>query len=115
MTSNNHLQAFKESLKNIDREEFLKLLEEIEAEPQNENELTVGEFLDLMKGKNCFSDTVITNNKVPKPVFFNNSDSILILADNFSNAKAIACVQEVNYTYNKNNTQVEFKNTIKAA
>jgi hypothetical protein len=46
---NNHLQAFKESLKNIDREEFLKLLAEIEAEPQDENELTVGEFLDLMK------------------------------------------------------------------
>lgn len=46
---NNHLQAFKESLKNIDREEFLKLIAEIEAEPQDENELTVGEFLDLMK------------------------------------------------------------------
>ena len=29
---NNHLQAFKESLKNIDREEFLKLIAEIEAE-----------------------------------------------------------------------------------
>lgn len=43
------LQAFKESLKNINREEFLKLIAEIEAEPQNENELTVGEFLDLMK------------------------------------------------------------------
>lgn len=52
MTPNNHLQAFKESLKNIDREEFLKLLAEIEAEPQNENELTVGEFLSLMKGEN---------------------------------------------------------------
>ena len=122
MTHNNHLQAFKESLKNIDREEFLKLLAEIEAEPQDENELTVGEFLDLMKGKICFSDTVITNNTASKPVFFNNSNSIL-LADNFPNAKAIICAQEINYTYNnnntqvefKNNTQVEFKNTIKAA
>lgn len=114
MTHNNHLQAFKESLKNIDREEFLKVLAEIEAEPQDENELTVGEFLDLMKGKICFSDTVITNNTVPKPVFFNSSNSIL-LADNFPNAKAITCAQEVNYTYNYNNTQVEFKNTIKAA
>lgn len=109
------LERFRQSIENMPDEEFLKLLEEIEAEPQNENELTVGEFLDLMKGKNCFSDTVITNNKVPKPVFFNNSDSILILADNFSNAKAIACIQELNYTYNNNNTQVEFKNTIKAA
>ena len=114
MTHNNHLQAFKESLKNIDREEFLKLLIDIEAEPQDENELTVGEFLDLMKGKICFSDTVITNNTASKPVFFNNSNSIL-LADNFPNAKAITCAQEVNYTYNYNNTQVEFKNTIKAA
>ena len=52
MTPNNHLQAFKESLKNIDREEFLKLLTDIEAEPQDENELTVGEFLSLMKGEN---------------------------------------------------------------
>ena len=114
MTHNNHLQAFKESLKNIDREEFLKLLTDIEAEPQDENELTVGEFLDLMKGKICFSDTVITNNTASKPVFFNSSNSIL-LADNFPNAKAITCAQEVNYTYNYNNTQVEFKNTIKAA
>ena len=114
MTSNNHLQAFKESLKNIDREEFLKLLTDIEAEPQDENELTVGEFLDLMKGKICFSDTVITNNTASKPVFFNNSNSIL-LADNFPNAKAITCAQEVNYTYNYNNTQVEFKGAIKAA
>ena len=114
MTHNNHLQAFKESLKNIDREEFLKVLAEIEDEPQDENELTVGEFLDLMKGKISFSDTVITNNKASKPVFFNNSNSIL-LADNFPNAKAITCAQEVNYTYNYNNTQVEFKNTIKAA
>ena len=46
---NNHLQAFKESLKNIDREEFLKLIAEIEAEPQDEKELTVGELWDLMK------------------------------------------------------------------
>ena len=46
---NNHLQAFVESLKNINREEFLKLIAEIEAEPQDEKELTVGEFLDLMK------------------------------------------------------------------
>ena len=114
MTHNNHLQVFKESLKNIDREEFLKLLADIETEPQDENELTVGEFLDLMKGKICFSDTVITNNTASKPVFFNNSNSIL-LADNFPNAKAITCAQEVNYTYNYNNTQVEFKNTIKAA
>ena len=114
MTHNNHLQAFKESLKNIDREEFLKVLAEIEDEPQDENELTVGEFLDLMKGKICFSDTVITNNTASKPVFFNNSNSIL-LADNFPTAKAITCAQEVNYTYNYNNTQVEFKNTIKAA
>ena len=114
MTHNNHLQAFKESLKNIDREEFLKVLADIEDEPQDENELTVGEFLDLMKGKICFSDTVITNNTASKPVFFNNSNSIL-LADNFPNAKAITCAQEVNYTYNYNNTQVEFKNTIKAA
>ena len=114
MTHNNHLQVFKDSLKNIDREEFLKLLADIETEPQDENELTVGEFLDLMKGKICFSDTVITNNTASKPVFFNNSNSIL-LADNFPNAKAITCAQEVNYTYNYNNTQVEFKNTIKAA
>ena len=121
MTHNNHLQAFKESLKNIDREEFLKILAEIEAEPQDENELTVGKFLDLMEGKICFSDTVISN-AVPKPVFFNNSNSVL-LADNFPNAKAITCAQEINYTYNNNNTQVEFKNntqvelknTIKAA
>lgn len=121
MTHNNHLQAFKESLKNIDREEFLKLLREIEAEPQDENELTVGEFLDLMEGKICFSDTVITGNEVPKPVFFNNSnsvltlaDNLLILADNFPNAKAITCAQEINYTYNNNNTQVEFKNNTQA-
>lgn len=51
MTHNNHLQSFKESLKNIDREEFLKILADIEAEPQDENELTVGEFLSLMKGE----------------------------------------------------------------
>ena len=49
LMENNHLQAFKESLKNINREEFLKLIAEIEAEPQDEKELTVGEFLDLMK------------------------------------------------------------------
>ena len=123
MTHNNHLQAFKESLKNIDREEFLKILADIEAVPQDEYELTVGEFLDFMEEKICFSDTVITNNTASKPVFFNNSNSVLILADNLPNVKAITCAQEINYTYNnnntqvefKNNTQVEFKNTIKAA
>ena len=29
-------------------EDFLKLLDEIEAQPQEENELTVGEFLSLI-------------------------------------------------------------------
>ena len=43
------LERFSRSIENMLDEEFLKLIAEIEAEPQNENELTVGEFLDLMK------------------------------------------------------------------
>ena len=43
------LERFRRSIENMPDEEFLKLLAEIETEPQNENELTVGEFLDLMK------------------------------------------------------------------
>ena len=45
------LERFRQSIENMPDEEFLKLLAEIEAEPQNENELTVGEFLSLMKGE----------------------------------------------------------------
>ena len=46
------LERFRQSIENMPDEEFLKLLAEIEAAPQNENELTVGEFLSLMKGEN---------------------------------------------------------------
>lgn len=45
------LERFRQSIENMPDEEFLKLLAEIEAEPQDENELTVGEFLSLMKGE----------------------------------------------------------------
>lgn len=43
-----HLEAFKKSLEEISDEEFKKLLDELESEPHDENEMTVGEFLDLM-------------------------------------------------------------------
>lgn len=87
MAPNNHLQAFKESLKNIDREEFLKLLAEIEAEPQDENELTVGEFLDLMKREH-------------------NSIFRVFPTDNTA----------VGFSFtSSNDTQLAFKNTIQAA
>lgn len=43
------LERFRRSIENMPDEEFLKLLAEIEADPQDQNELTVGEFLDLMK------------------------------------------------------------------
>ena len=71
MTHNNHLQAFKESLKNIDREEFLKILADIEAEPQDENELTVGEFLSLMKGED-YSIFKILSVITDKKLYFYN-------------------------------------------
>lgn len=45
------LERFRQSIENMPDEEFLKLLAEIEAEPQDENELTAGEFLSLMKGE----------------------------------------------------------------
>lgn len=44
-----HLEAFKKSLEEISDEEFKKILDELESEPHDENEMTVGEFLDLMK------------------------------------------------------------------
>lgn len=43
-----HLEAFKKSLEEISDEEFKKILDELESEPYDENEMTVGEFMDLM-------------------------------------------------------------------
>lgn len=54
MKQNNHinssdpLEVFKESLKSKDKQALLDLAKEIEAEPQDENEITVGEFLLLI-------------------------------------------------------------------
>ena len=44
-----HLEAFKKSLEEISDEEFKKILDELESEPHDKNEMTVGEFMDLMK------------------------------------------------------------------
>lgn len=45
MKENKNIKAFKESLKKINKDEFLKLVKEIDAEPQNETEMTYSEFL----------------------------------------------------------------------
>lgn len=42
------LERFRKSIEDMPNEDFLKLLDEIEAQPQQENELTVGEFLSLI-------------------------------------------------------------------
>lgn len=48
INSSDPLEVFTESLKSKDKQTLLDLAKEIEAEPQDENEITVGEFLLLI-------------------------------------------------------------------
>ena len=81
------LERFRQSIENMPDEEFLKLLAEIEAEPQDENELTAGEFLSLMKGEDYSIFKIFPTDNTAVGFSFIGS----------------------------NDTQLAFKNTIKAA
>ena len=81
------LERFRQSIENMPDEEFLKLLAEIEAEPQDENELTVGEFLSLMKGEDYSIFKIFPTDNTAVGFSFTGS----------------------------NDTQLAFKNTIQAA
>ena len=58
-------ELFKESLENISDDDFAKLLDEMENDPQGQG-ITIGEFIDLMNQNILVSDTIIVNNEKNK-------------------------------------------------
>ncbi|WP_314288093.1 MULTISPECIES: hypothetical protein [Capnocytophaga] len=58
-------ELFKESLEKISDEDFAKLLDEMENDPQGQG-ITIGDFIDLMNQNILVSDTIIVNNEKNK-------------------------------------------------
>ena len=58
-------ELFKESLEKISDEDFDKLLDEMENDPQGQG-ITIGDFIDLMNQNILVSDTIIVNNEKNK-------------------------------------------------
>ena len=58
-------ELFKESLENISNDDFAKLLDEMENDPQGQG-ITIGDFIDLMNQNILVSDTIIVNNEKNK-------------------------------------------------
>ena len=58
-------ELFKESLEKISDEDFAKLLDEMENDPQGQG-ITIGDFIDIMNQNILVSDTIIVNNEKNK-------------------------------------------------
>ena len=67
-------ELFKESLEKISDEDFAKLLDEMENDPQGQG-ITIGDFIDLMNQNILVSDTIIVNNEKNKVSYLFNTKS----------------------------------------
>ena len=67
-------ELFKESLEKISDEDFAKLLDEMENDPQGQG-ITIGDFIDLMNQNILVSDTIIVNNEKNKVYYLFDIES----------------------------------------
>ena len=67
-------ELFKESLEKISDEDFAKLLDEMENDPQGQG-ITIGDFIDLMNQNILVSDTIIVNNEKNRVSYLFNTKS----------------------------------------
>ena len=65
MKTDELLDRFTKSLENMSDENFAKLLDEMENDPQGQG-ITIGDFIDLMNQNILVSDTIIVNNEKNK-------------------------------------------------
>ena len=67
-------ELFKESLEKISDEDFAKLLDEMENDPQGQG-ITIGEFIDSINQNILVSDNIIVNNEKNRVSYLFNTKS----------------------------------------
>jgi len=67
-------ELFKESLENISDDDFAKLLDEMENDPQGQG-ITIGEFIDSINQNILVSDNIIVNNEKNRVSYLFNTKS----------------------------------------
>jgi len=105
-------ELFKESLENISDDDFAKLLDEMENDPQGQG-ITIGEFIDLMNYKSSIDEIISfsTKNQVKSSIIndFLNEESLI---------KGVIKINQSNVSYFSNTKQeieIENKSFLNAA